>query len=105
MCKNQFWKEVYALLLACRNDILTKYPSEFITIPINGEPFFTNNNKAIKQDWSRAEMINVILDTTGKIRGTDEFTGHKKPLEFEILELKRTLNDFVESLSGKGQGL
>ena len=47
----------------------------------------------------------MILDTTGKIRGTDEFTGHKKPLEYEILELKRTLNDFVESLSGKGQGL
>ena len=41
----------------------------------------------IKQDWSKAEMINVILDATGKIREADEFTGNKKTLDFEILEL------------------
>ena len=68
LCKTQYWKETYASLIMCRNNILTKYPAEINTFPINGEPLITKNNKAIKQDWSQAEMINVILDTTGKIR-------------------------------------
>lgn len=53
----------------------------------------------------KAELINVILDKTGNMKGNDEITGNKQPLELETLELKRTLNYFIESLSGEGSGL
>ena len=41
LCKNSFWKDIYALLLLCRRNILTIHPEEFITLPINGEPQIT----------------------------------------------------------------
>ena len=40
-----------------------------------------------------------------KVKRTDQFVGSKKPLEFEILEVKRTLNYFLESIYGEGYGL
>ena len=57
--KNLFWKETYALLILCRNDILNKYPAKFTTFPINILPLILKNNKAINQAWSQTEMINV----------------------------------------------
>ena len=51
VCKNSFWKDIYASLLLCRRNILTVHPEEFITLPTNGEPQITKNNIAISQDW------------------------------------------------------
>ena len=41
-CKNMFWKELYASLLVCRENILKMHQVEFITLPINGELLITN---------------------------------------------------------------
>ena len=71
LCKNSFWKEVYASLISCRLNILTKHPAELLTIPINDEPLITNNKRPINQDWSYIEMINVLFDTNGKIKDVD----------------------------------
>ena len=49
-------------------------------------------------------MINVILNVNGKVKEIDEFYGQKKPIGFELYELKRTLNNFSESLCD-GRGL
>ena len=62
ICKNSFWKDIYASLLLCRRNILTIHPEEFITLPMNGEPQITNNNIAICHDWCKYEMLNVILN-------------------------------------------
>ena len=63
VCKNQFWKDVYASLSTCRINILSKYSAEFITVPINFEPFIIKNNDSIKQDWSQNEMINQGMES------------------------------------------
>ena len=50
-------------------------------------------------------MINTILNANGKIKRIDEFYGQKKPVGFEIYELKRTLNNFLESFLWDRRGL
>ena len=74
---------------------MTIHPEEFITLPINGESQITKNNIAISQDWCIHEMINVILNENGQ----------KRPIGFELHELKRTLNNFLGSFLCDGQGL
>ena len=66
MCKNSFWKDIYASLLLCRRNILTIHPEEFIRLPMNGKPLINNNNIAISQDWCKHEMLDVILNANGK---------------------------------------
>ena len=73
--------------------------------PINGEPLITGNNKAVRQDWSKIETIDVILNREGKIKDIYEFTGTKKPLDYETVELKKTLNSFILSYSDERSGL
>ena len=82
LCKNSFCKEVYSSLISCRLNILAKYPAEFLTIPINGEPLITKNKRAIMQDWSSSEMINTLLDENCKIKEVDQFISKKRPLNF-----------------------
>ena len=94
VCKNSFWKDIYASLLLSRRKILTIHPEEFITLPINGEPQITNNNIAIGQDWSKYETLNVSLNPNAKVKEIGDFFGPKKPVGFELNELKRTLNNF-----------
>ena len=86
-------------------NILKKYPEEFIFIPINGEPLITKNKIAIKQDWAKTEIINSILNSNGGLINWENLNGDKRPLYFEFEEIKRTLTDFVEMSSGKGQGM
>ena len=50
-------------------------------------------------------MINALLDTYDKIKEIDHFLDNKCPLNFELEEIKITVSDYVESASGKVQGL
>ena len=72
---NYFWKDLYASLLQCRQNILMLYPEEAITLPINVEPQITSNNYAINQEWCRHDTINMLLNNTGCIKNIDEFYG------------------------------
>ena len=81
------------------------YPEEVITLPINGEPQITSNNFAINQDWCKHEMIDILLNNKGTVNNIDEFYGPKKPVNFELNELIRTLKNFLESFLGEGRGL
>ena len=104
-CKNRFWRELYSSLITCKLNILRKSPEEFIFIPINGEPLITKNKIAIKQEWSKTEMINSILNSNGRLIEWDDLSSDKRPLYFEFEEIKRTLTDFIEMSSGEGWGL
>ena len=53
-------------------------------LPLNWKPPITGNNKAIKEDWSKREMINVILNQGGKIKDIKEFTRTKKRFEYKV---------------------
>ena len=53
LTNNYFWKDVYASLLQCRLNVISLYPQEAISLPINGEPLITSNNCAISQDWCK----------------------------------------------------
>ena len=57
------------------------------------------------QHWSSNEMKNVLLDENCQIKDVDQFLSNKRPLKFELEEIRRTLTDYVESASGTGQGL
>ena len=104
-CKNKFLCKLYSSLITCRLNILRKYPEEFIFIPINGEPLITKNKIAIKQDWSRTEIINSILNSNGGLIEWDMLQCDKRPLYFEFEEIKKTLSDFIEMSSGEGRGM
>ena len=69
------------------------HPEEFITIPIKCETQITKNNKVINQDWHKNEVLNTILNTECNIKDVGDFVGLKKPVKFELRELKRTLSN------------
>ena len=64
-CKNPFWKELYSSLITCPLNVLQDFPEEYRYIPINGEPYITENNVSIMQDWSMYKNLDVILDANG----------------------------------------
>ena len=72
------------------------YPEESISLPINEEPQVTNNNIAINQDWCKYKTVNILLNAKGTVKNIDELYGPRKPVSFELHELKRTLNNFLD---------
>ena len=50
-------------------------------------------------------MINILLNANGKVKGIDEFYRQKKPVGFELHELKKTLSNFLGSFLCDGRGL
>ena len=50
-------------------------------------------------------MLNSILNSNGGLTNWENLNGDKRPLYFEFEEIKRTLTDFVEMYSSKGQGM
>ena len=105
LCTNYFWKDVYASLLLCRQNIFSMYPEEVISLPINGEPQITSNDYAINQDRCKHEKINILLNNKGSVKNINEFYGPKKPIRFELNELSKPLKNFLESSLGEERGL
>ena len=48
---NLAWREIYGALLNCRRNVIKANPSEFLALPVNGEPYTTKNNIAMQQEW------------------------------------------------------
>ena len=46
---NLVWKEVYGSLLACRKNLVKASLQEYLSLPVNGEPYITKNNIAVQQ--------------------------------------------------------
>ena len=65
---NPIWKEIYDSLLTCRKKLLRSNPLEFLTLPVNGEPYITKNNTAIQQPWCINLTINDILNADGTFK-------------------------------------
>ena len=63
---NPVWKEIYDSLLVCRRNLLGVDPLEYLTIPINGEPYLTKNFTAIKHTWCENLTVRDILDENGE---------------------------------------
>ena len=100
-CKNPFWKELYSSLITCQLNVLHDFPEEYRYIPINGEPYITENNVSIMQDWSMYKNLDEIPDASGCFRELGNISGDKRPLTFEFNKLKKTLTDFVGIYSGR----
>ena len=75
---NPIWKEIYDSLLTCRKNLLNSDPLEFLTLPVNGEPYVTKNITAIQQPWCKNLTINDILDKDGKLKKTEEYPVGKR---------------------------
>ena len=105
LTNNYFWKDVYASLLQCRQNVIMLYPEEAVSLPINGKPQITNNKYAINQAWCKNDTLNMLLNNNGSFKNMEDFFGPKKPIHFEYLELKRTLKNFLKSAFGEERGL
>ena len=64
---NPVWREIHDALLAYRKSLLNTNPLEFLTLPVNGEPYITKNNTAIQQPWCINLTINDILNEDGNL--------------------------------------
>ena len=65
---NLVWREIYGALLSCRRSLTKANPTEFLTLPVNGEPYTTKNNVAIQQDWCNSCIIKNILNRHGEFK-------------------------------------
>ena len=63
LTKNLVWRDIYDSLLTCRRNILFRYPNEYLSIPVNGEPLITK--APINQSWCEHLMIKDILNHQG----------------------------------------
>ena len=62
---NLVWKKIYGALLSCRNNVTKANPIDFLTLPVNGEPYTTKNNVAIQQDLCESHKIRDVLNKHG----------------------------------------
>ena len=85
---NPALKEIYDSLLTCRQNLLKSDPLEFLTLPVNGEPYLTKNSTAMQQPWCENLTINDILDKNGNLKKTEEYPVGKRPVFIKILLLK-----------------
>ena len=65
---NLEWKEIYGSLLACRKNLVKASPSEYLFLPVNGEPYITKNNIDLQQPWCVNLSLNNILNSKGKFK-------------------------------------
>ena len=70
---NPVWREIYDSLLACRRNLLNKYPLEYLTLPVNGEPYLAKNYTAIQHTWCENLTINDILDQNGDFKKAEDY--------------------------------
>ena len=61
LTKNRVWRDIYDSLATCRNNIVFRNPSEYLSIPINGESLITRNRTPINQLWCEQLMIKDIF--------------------------------------------
>ena len=94
---NPVWKEVYSSLLACRKNLIKASPPEFLTLPVNGEPYITKNNIAIQQPWCEHLTINDILGTDGNLKKIGDYPPWKRPVFYKNIAIENALRDHMTS--------
>ena len=85
---NPVWKDIYDSLLTYRRNLLKSDPLEFLTLPVNGEPYVTKNITAIQQPWCKNLSFNDILDKNGSLKKPEDYSVGKRPVFMKILLLK-----------------
>ena len=93
---NPVWKEIYDSLLTCRRYLLESNPLEFLTLPVNGEPYLTKNITAIQQPWCENLTINDILDKNGNFKKPEEYLIGKRPVFYENSAIENALGEFIK---------
>ena len=78
--KNLLWRDIYDSLLTCRSNVLFRYPSEYLSIPVNGEPLITKNKTPINQSWCEQLMIKDILNHQGDMKESENYNTLQKPI-------------------------
>ena len=86
--------------MECRLNVLLNHPQEYRYVPINGEPYITNNRIPISQEWAQHRNLDIIIDNNGNLRELDMVDNDRKPFEYEYCELTLALRDFLDTYSG-----
>ena len=72
-------------------------PIEYLSLPINGKPYITKNNRAIMQNWCSNHNIRDVLNRHGEFKKMEEYPPGRRPVYFELTEFLSTLSRFVSS--------
>ena len=96
---NLVWKEIYGALLSCRRNLVKANPTEFLTLPVNGEPYTTKTNVAMQQDWCDNHMIKDILNRHGEFKRMEDYPQNRRPVHFELSEMESTMKDFINGIN------
>ena len=77
-----------------------KYPLEYLTLRVNGEPYLAKNYTAIQQPWCENLTLNDILDKTGDFIKAEEYPMGQRPVFFmKFQPLKMPLGTLLHNLS------
>ena len=91
---NLAWREIYGALLTCRRNMIKANPSEFHTLPVNGEPYTTKNNIAMQQEWCEKYTVRDILNRDGDFKKPEDYPRSRRPVCTVIVS---ALGDFINS--------
>ena len=86
---------MYDSLLACRRNLVKASPPEYLTLPVNGEPYITKNNIAIQQPWCVNLTLNDILNSDSNFKKIEDYPSYKKASFFKNIAIENAVGDFM----------
>ena len=81
-----------------QRNILTVHPEEYVTFPINGEPYLTQNYTSIQQNWSKNAMLYQVLDCNGDLKCFEDIILINCQIKMEYDAMKSALEGKVGHL-------
>ena len=96
LTRNKVWRDIYDSLITCRKNVLFRHPSEYLSIPINGEPLITANKTSINQLWCEQMMIKDILSYQGDLKEIKDYNMVQRPAFFELSAIHNAIGEYIE---------
>ena len=73
-----------------------RYPNEYLSIPVNGEPSITKNRTPIDQSWCEQLMVKDILNHQGDLKEIENYNTLQKPISFELSAIHNAIGEFID---------
>ena len=59
------WRDIYDSLMTCRNNVVYSHSTEYLSVPVNGEPSITKNFTSVDQSWCKNLIIKDAINNLG----------------------------------------
>ena len=81
---NLVWRDIHDSLMICRRNIVYSQPSEYLSVPVNGEPSLAKNFISVNQFWCRTLMIKDVLNNQGDWKSVKVYIHGQRPLFYKL---------------------